>query len=379
MFSLHKLSAIIVLGSALVLPACAQDFPVVTLTPAQQTQAQISLVQVAQSSTAQDHLASDVAAAAAVAAGIANNFTAIGTRLQIIDNDNLQPQKFFPAWQDFRNRYLTLLQSAKNQASAIAGYADEFNEGILVIVDDDDIATSSKIAAINNFINKSATFQNSSDSLATGFTQLASDITEFTGNFVDFAKDRDAQDTAEINDLLNQIGSLNAEIARLQADIGVLAIAMGVELLGAGALLATLPQFAPFIIITTLITEGFLAVTEITLSTVMDGDKRKVQGLQGQVDADRTDIALINAVQGQLNATTTNDIPVLTAHLGMFTQVWQDVANDCTKLIGWLQDGADDADMPDIMAVWLDQATTIYDSMSTALTLYATTVTIPSS
>ncbi|KAI0259464.1 hypothetical protein BC834DRAFT_974268 [Gloeopeniophorella convolvens] len=381
----------------LALKVNAQAFPVPTLTPAQVTAAQIALVQQAQTPESQDKLAADVAAAAAVAAGIAQNFTNIGTELLTIDNKDLQPAKFFPTWQIFRNTYDELLQDAKNLASSVSGYADEFNQGVLNIVSNPDIPSSSKLTVLNTFIAKSTTFQNSSSILAVQFNELASNITEFTGSFANFAANRSASDNQQIDSLLAQIGQLQKEVADIEVSMLALGAAMGATLLGSAAGLVFFPEAAPFIVIGAAIAEGILAATEIGLATTYAIDQNKISGLQGDVQSLRNDINLINATQSALNSTATKDIPTLTAHLGLFTGVWQDVASDCTKLVGWLQDGAsfvvsqpsfhvyqdeihtevlklNSQDLPDILAVYLNQSTTIYDTMSAALTQYATQV-----
>ncbi|KAI0062992.1 hypothetical protein BV25DRAFT_1915724, partial [Artomyces pyxidatus] len=261
---------------------------------------------------------------------------------------------------------------------AIAGYADEFNEGILVIVNNPDIPTASKVQAIDSFINKSTTFQASSNALSIAFTELASNLTEFTGTFANFAYNRSLADNSTIQTLLGEIGQLQEEIAKIEVSMIALGVGMGATLLGSAAGLVFFPEFAPAILIGAAIIEGILAATEIGLATAYAVDQNKVGTLQNEVNNLRADLSLINSVQSSLNVTATTDIPALTAHLSLFTGVWQDVASDCTKLIGWLQDGADDADMPDILVVWLDQASTIYATMSTALTQYATLVTVPS-
>ncbi|KAI0049146.1 hypothetical protein FA95DRAFT_1604676 [Auriscalpium vulgare] len=376
MIFLPKLGLLVSAGAVLFMRAHAQAFPVPSITPAQQVAAQVAVVQLAQSDAGKNNLTSDVANAAAVAVGIAQNFTTIGTQLQTIDNMNLQPQKFFPQWQIFRNTYLTLLQTAKNQASAIAGYADEFNAGILQIVTNDGIDNDTKIAVLDSFIAQSTTFQNGSNFLAIEFATLGSNLTEFTGNFANFARNRTAGDNATINDLLQQIGNLQSEVSKIETSMVALGIAMGSALLGSAALLVVLPEFAPGIVIAAAIAEGILAVTEIGLVTAIGVDNNKIGSLQNQVQELQNDISLINGVQGQLNNTATNQIPIMTAHLSMFTQVWQDVADDCTKLIGWLQEGANSTNQPIVLAVWLNQSTTIYDSMSAALTQYATSVAI---
>ncbi|KAI0049145.1 hypothetical protein FA95DRAFT_1604675 [Auriscalpium vulgare] len=376
MVFLSKLGLLFAAGAALCLRAHAQAFPVPSITPAQQVAAQVAVVQLAQSDAGKNNLTSDVAKAAAVAAGIAQNFTTIGAQLLIIDNDNLQPQKFFPQWQVFRDTYLSLLQLAKNQASAIAGYADEFNAGILSIVTNDGIESDQKIAILNSFIAQSTTFQNNSDILAIQFATLASNLTEFTGNFANFARNRTVGDNSTINDLLQQIAELETEVSKIEISMVALGIAMGSTLLGSGALLVFLPEFAPAIIIGAAIAEGILAGTEIGLAVAIAVDNNKIGSLENRVNQLRADISLINGVQSRLNDTATNDIPVMAAHLSMFTQVWQDVADDCTKLIGWLEGGANNTNQPIVLTVFLAQATTIYDSMSDALTQYATQVPI---
>ncbi|KAI0062997.1 hypothetical protein BV25DRAFT_1825070 [Artomyces pyxidatus] len=353
-------------------------FPIPPITPAQAQRAQVTMQKLAQNSTNQDALFTDVANAAALAAGLTQNFTDIGTRLKAIDNQNFQPQKFFPTWQELRDQYIVLLQDAKNQASAIAGYADEFNNGILVIVNNKDISTASKVAAMEGFVNKTSTFETTSDALAHSFSQLASNLTEFTQIFANFAENRTLADNTKIQTLLGEISQLDDEIAKIKTSMIALGSAMGATVLGTAAGLAFFPEFAPAIIVGAVVIEQILAAGEVALCLKYVSDEHKVDSLGYQIAELREDLSAINAAQTKLNATATSDIPTMASHLAVFTLVWQDVASDCNKLIGWLQQGEAEADMPDVLVVYLDQASTIYTTMSSALTLYAELVTVPS-
>ncbi|KAJ6531090.1 hypothetical protein B0H19DRAFT_1082065 [Mycena capillaripes] len=368
--------------------ANAQAFPVPSLTPQQVTGAQIAMVQMAQTPENQDRLAADVAAAAAAAAGISNNFTLIGTQLQTIDNENLQPQKFFPTWQTFRDvsisRAFTAILSLT--ASSCRHTTNYFKTPRTLLAGSQATPT------------QSTTFQTSSSALAVKFNELSSNITEFTGNFANFAANRSASDNTQIDNLLEQIASLEKEINDIEISMIALGIGMGATLIGTAAGLVFFPEAAPFILarnslIGAAIAEGILIGTEIVggpLRTVfcteltkrprvwLQPTLNKLGGLQGQVQTLRTEISLINSTQAALNRTATQDVPALTSHLALFTGVWQDVASDCTKLIGWLNLGANNTDMPDVLAVFLNQSTTIYNTMSVALTQYATQVVVPS-
>lgn len=73
-----------------------------TITTEQRRTAQAQMVHLSQTAEGQDKLAVDVTNAAAVAAGLTQSFINIGTKLQSVDDLNLQAKKFYPDWRGFR-------------------------------------------------------------------------------------------------------------------------------------------------------------------------------------------------------------------------------------------------------------------------------------
>lgn len=73
------------------------------VTPEQRKIAQAQMVNLSQQPDVQDKLARDVKNAADASASIAQSFVDIGTKLQSIDNLDLQSDKFFPHWKEFRD------------------------------------------------------------------------------------------------------------------------------------------------------------------------------------------------------------------------------------------------------------------------------------
>ncbi|KAI0263588.1 hypothetical protein BC834DRAFT_971271 [Gloeopeniophorella convolvens] len=68
------------------------------------------------------------------------------------------------------------------------------------------------------------------------------------------------------------------------------------------------------------------------------------------------------------------DVPALVSRLSLLNT--QHAVDQCTKTIGWLEDGAEFESMPDVLAVWLDQSNMIYNSSSIAPAQYTTHVSI---
>ncbi|KAK6971976.1 hypothetical protein R3P38DRAFT_2813055 [Favolaschia claudopus] len=254
--------------------AHAQSIPIPSLTPQQAVAMQAAMVTQADTSDTQDKITTDVANAAAVAVGISQNFTNIGASLQAIDNENLQSLKFFPTWQGFSNTYNELLQQSKNLAAVIAGYADQYDEAILLLVSDDTISVEDRITIVNGFIAQTSAFNTTANALALQFQDLVTDIGEFKGNFNDFAATRSASDTMQIESLITQIGQLKEEVAAIQASTIGLAIGAGAGVIGTVAALAFFPEAAPFIVIGAAIAEGLIAATEIGLAVTKAGNSR---------------------------------------------------------------------------------------------------------
>ncbi|KAK6971978.1 hypothetical protein R3P38DRAFT_2813057 [Favolaschia claudopus] len=102
-----------------------------------------------------------------------------------------------------------------------------------------------------------------------------------------------------------------------------------------------------------------------------------VSALQGEVQSLREEISLINATQAALDRTATQDIPALQNHIGLIQTVWDDLVAESTNLIGWLQNGANDAAIPAALQVWLSKGKTLYSTWRDAFTQYAELVVVP--
>ncbi|KAJ6571968.1 hypothetical protein B0H19DRAFT_673357 [Mycena capillaripes] len=330
------------------------------------------MVQMAQTPAMQQKLSADVAAAGGAAMGIAQNFTNIGNLLQQIDNENLQTAKFFPTWQSYSQIYNALLKETRTLAGQIALYAAVFDETVLLFMADDTgiFSTAQKLEFAQSYGDTTG-FQIASSSLAVRFSELTSNITEFTGNFAHFGADRTAADNQQIENLMMEIGELMDEINDIQISMIALGAAMGATLFGSAIGLAFFPLSAPFIVIGAAVVEGLVGASEIGLATTIAVDENKVASLQGEVQILRNELNLINATQAELNRTASRDIPALTAQIGLLTAVWEDIASDCEKLVGWLNLSESAEDMPDVLAVYLNQGMTIYTTMSNALNQYA--------
>ncbi|KAI0059153.1 hypothetical protein BV25DRAFT_1993686 [Artomyces pyxidatus] len=355
-------------------PIPAIAFPAPSLSPNQRLQAHISITQQTTMVDNEAKLAEDVAAAAAVTTNITQSFASIQSKLLAVDNQNLQLGKFAPQWTSFSGRFNLILSETSTQALTIARYAALFDQNILPTLNDSSLSADNKRQILQEYIEDTQSFQTLSNTISTSLTELSSDITSFTGTFNNFASNKTQAVNQQIQTLLNEIGDLQAEIANIQSALLAISASMTATLFGSAAALIFFPIFAPAILVAAAVAEGVLAASEVSLSVALAVEQSNLGTAQGNVQTLKNQIANIDSVQWQLNQLSNTDIAKMSGHISLITTVWEDVADECTKLIGWLQDGADDADMPDILAVFLLEAKTIFTTLSTALQSYGTQI-----
>ncbi|KAJ7641719.1 hypothetical protein FB45DRAFT_1054156 [Roridomyces roridus] len=342
-----------------------------TLTPAQQLSFSVAMTTMAQTPAAQDMLAQDVNNAAAAAAGILQNFTKIATQLLEIDNLHLQSATFEPTWLTFRDRFNTLLQQSKNFASEVATYADSFDSAALPLVTDDTLDLPTRVEVIQAFIDQTTGFQNSSDNFANLFGQLSMDMQTFTGNFANFSSTRASNDSTTIDNLNIQIAKIQGEMRALSLSMEALGIAVGGIVLATPAALAFFPEAAPFIVIGAAIAAGVIAATEIGLEVTFAVEQSMLDAAQSEREALLNQISLINSTQNLLDQTVTQDINATASSILLFNLVWEGVASDSSSILTWLNEGADLVDAPAVVGTFVNRSSTIYASLSTALSNYA--------
>ncbi|KAI0049130.1 hypothetical protein FA95DRAFT_1557244 [Auriscalpium vulgare] len=264
----------------------------------------------------QQQFAADVAAAVSAATNIAQTFVTFGNTLKTFDDMNLQPNKFVPDWQNLQKLLVELVVPICT-ITYRANHSLVAFEQLLTTIQDPSVETAAKVAALHDILTKFEGVQRDSDSLSISLQQLSSDVANSTGNYTGFAKDRLSSDNAQITDYEGKIGSATAEVERMKT--------------------------------------GEDAIAEL---------QRQKQTLSDQVSA-------INTIQNTLNLAPTGDILNLTTHVALLTAVWEDVSDKSTKIVGWLNDGAGDSDIPEVLQIFVNEAETIYLTIGTELQKYS--------
>ncbi|KAJ7641725.1 hypothetical protein FB45DRAFT_1022460 [Roridomyces roridus] len=364
----------VVLASFALFSRAQMTVPVIPpLTKGQQLAFSIAMTEMSQTPAAQDMLAQDVNNAVAAAAAISQNFTRIAAQLVEVDNLHLQNQTFEPTWSGFRDRFNTILQQSKNFAGEVATYAAAFDAEALGIVTNTSLDLETRQEAIKLFIDQATAFQSSSDSFATMFKDLASDMDAFTGNFANFASGRTTADNATIDNLNIQITKMQGQMEQLSDSMLGLGVAAGGVVIATPIAIGFFPVFAPFIVIGAAILEGLIAAAEVGLEIAFSVEQAMVDTLQSEKQTLLDEISLINSTQNLLNQMVTQNIVSTASSVQLFGMVWQGVANDSSSIHEWLVLGAPDAasDMPEVIGVFVSQSVSIYRSLAGALATYA--------
>ncbi|KAJ7641716.1 hypothetical protein FB45DRAFT_900854 [Roridomyces roridus] len=148
--------------------------------------------------------------------------------------------------------------------------------------------------------------------------------------------------------------------------------AAGGILLATPAALGFFPEAAPFILIGAAIADGLFVATEVFgLAVTFVVEQLMLETMQSERESLLNQISLINSTQNLLNQTVTQDINATASSVQLFDLVWQGVASDSNSILTWLNMGAPDADAPTVVGVFLNKSSTIYGSLSTALSNYA--------
>ncbi|KAI0263589.1 hypothetical protein BC834DRAFT_303656 [Gloeopeniophorella convolvens] len=290
-----------------------------------------------------DKLDQDVDAASAQAVNILQSFSTIGNKLQAIDALNLQSMKFTPQWSTFGNRYRAILRNSSSLASNIADLALAFNSEVLDLVNNTSIPADEKVNILNDFVTDSTILRNVSNSVAVAFEELSQDILTFRGNFDNFAAPRLNNDTAAIQTLMQDIANLQQQVANMETAIEALGVTLAATLLGSAAAMAIFPLFAPAVLVAAGIAEGAILASQAGLAAAIAADQSDISTKQGQLQTLKDQVNTIDSTQYSLDTLSIGDLPTVASHVTFFTAVWEDVSDECTKLIGWLEDGADNA------------------------------------
>ncbi|RPB19141.1 hypothetical protein L211DRAFT_853482 [Terfezia boudieri ATCC MYA-4762] len=202
----------------------------------------------------------------------------------------------------------------------------EFEDKVLILATDEGQTVEDRIRRIDDFILKSESISEAAQGFAQTFNDIKSKLTDFTGSFSGWAKDKEQQDSNKLTMARGELAELNNKLSELQTAFIATASVAVASLPVTGILVILAGLFAPFVII------GGLAVAQASTAVTI---------------ALSTQITLQDCV--------------------FFLFITK---NDCTKIIEWLQQGRQDADMPLYMKISLDQAAGVYKALAKFLQAY---------
>ncbi|KAE8353398.1 hypothetical protein BDV28DRAFT_148134 [Aspergillus coremiiformis] len=292
-------------------------------------------------------------------------------QLKIAEIDHVNQSNFAPTLIQHRDKYRGVLKSSRLLAADISQYGASFDAIIVKFCADTNYTVEQRLERINQFIEKATDYQSQAENVKSDFQALVDNFAGFVATFADWAKDKEGELTVEIKKINEELAELNTRLGELyKALIGLgVGLAVGLPVLGVGAIVAG--PAAPLVIIAGLIffgaTAAAIAGIVISISVVQGEIREKTanrDNLQAQLDQ-------IRDTREELKQLGEEKYTVFATSINTLSGYWTYTTAEAEKIKKWLEDGADWADIPEYMQMYLEDAVRVYSSLSEYLDAYA--------
>jgi predicted nucleic acid-binding Zn-ribbon protein len=335
-----------------------------------------AIVEQASKPEAKAKITEDIGKITKVVANIRESFKVTGSKLRVIDIEELDggKKKWGTDWETYRKNFETILNTSRASASEIAGYALRFEETVVRHVNrsDSELARDKKIKLLNSHIESAKKFEQNSTDIANDFRGLITNLENFKKDFSAWIRGLGQAVSQEIQTLDAEISTLNGRVKSLKDQIAMLT-AVGGAVTAAGAL-GLIPAFTVFVLIGALVALAVGAYLMNDLNTKLSEAEDAVNAKQAKKVELSKKLDKILAVQKQFEAEISDQIDNINNGVGLFETIWRNVAADCKEIAEWLEKGAAAVDAPPTMYAYTTSGSTLYSSLAEALTKYATGV-----
>ncbi|KAH7025119.1 uncharacterized protein B0I36DRAFT_367011 [Microdochium trichocladiopsis] len=319
----------------------------------------------------------EAAAVAAVASCKRNDdiFAELLTMLYRIDKDNnIQDDKFAPQLEALREQYRSVIKESRTLAADIAVYSENFDEEVVNICADKTLSTDRRLEAINRAIEEVVEHKARASKIVDDLNAADAAFNKLTVDFANWANTTSTKFDAEIEAANKELTGLADRLKTLRnvlIGFGVGAgVGLGVAIGGCWA-----GPFAPVCWVAgALLMIGFgvgLVTTGIQFAACQDEINKK----KAELAALKEKKAAVETARTTLIETAAVDRVEFHTNIQSIVTVWNAALADAQEIKDWLHKGADDADLPNYMAIQLAHGVALYTKMAKYLSIYASGLT----
>ncbi|KAH8112493.1 hypothetical protein DFH11DRAFT_1785972 [Phellopilus nigrolimitatus] len=347
------------------------------LTPAEQAAFTVGVAKTLSSQDAALELKTVSADAAASSSGIETMFISLTSTLASIDAKNIPPKEgaFVPRFKIINQEFLQVMRDSKDLAVKISVYGLRFDSVIIPICKDQSLTTEQRKAKLDEFINDANIFTEETATMEERFDNLKNNFATFSSSFGVWASDKEGADTERLEQARKELDQLKEELSRLKAALIAIGSIAAASLPVTGVLTYLSGPFAMFVFLGGLIFAGLSTVTVLGLAIAYAAKADQVEAKQELIDALVQSINNIKATREKLGLLGTENLTLFNQNISAIALLWKTAHNDALEIKKWLENGAEDADMPEYMLLSVNEAVSIYKTMAGYLRDYADGIT----
>ncbi|KAE8395961.1 hypothetical protein BDV23DRAFT_65420 [Aspergillus alliaceus] len=295
--------------------------------------------------------------------------------LKIAEIDNVHQSNFAPTLKRHRDDYRKVLDSSRMLAADISQYGASFDAIIVKFCADQNYTVDQRKERINSFIDKATSYQQQAENVKSDFQTLVDNFAGFVATFGDWAKDKEGELTSEIKKINEDLVDLNKTLGDLYIALMALggALAVGLPVIGVGAVMAG--PAAPLVIIGGLIFFGASAAAIAGIAISIGVIQGQIRNKTAQRDNLQAQIEQIQQTRQALQQLGEEKYTVLSTSIRTLSNYWTYTTAQAQTIKGWLDDGAQWADIPEYMEMYLNHGVRVYASLSEYLDAYAKGIT----
>lgn len=319
-------------------------------------------------------LKSDMEKVKNVVIKIREGFKTTGADLKVIDDQKHDGGKtvWGPKWDKYRTDFEATLAKSKDIASKVAGYAQSFDGKVCKVVKST-AEKKSKLTILKNHIELGQGFEKESQELSTEFGAIIKTLQGFKVDFGKWVQDLVGDVEEKIKKVDTDIANIKSNIKGLKLKIGGLTAIGGA--MTAASSLGLFPAFTPFVIVGALIA----LVTGALLANKWKNDLSSAEEELVAKEAEKVRLTKeldgLKLLQKKYENEISDKIDGIIEGVGLFEVIWKAVADDCSQIVQWLEQGADDIEKsresaPPTFYAYLENSSTYYKALADGLDMY---------
>ncbi|KAI1493551.1 hypothetical protein F5X96DRAFT_620961 [Biscogniauxia mediterranea] len=290
---------------------------------------------------------------------------------EIAKIDQIESTEFLNKLNEHKKKYRAILQKSRLLAADISQYGSSFDKVIIPLVTDESLTVDQRKDQINKFIERTEGFQTAGNDINEQFESLNYEFGHFIAEFSIWGKDKEQELNDEIKKLYEKLADLADQLAKLQTTLLALGFGLGAGLTIGGIALALSGPAAPFILIGGLIFFGATAAAVAGIAIAMGVISNQIDETRREIKEKSDEIDTIKHARKNLEDVGKTQFGVFRDSIQVLESYWTAMLADAEKAKGWLEDGANMANIPQYMEHSLKEGVQVYSAMAKYLDEYA--------